>query len=511
VVLKSRLGHATEPQILFPAIAILVLALIWGATLNLIRVEQASAEQFSETSVGELSETYESQVVRALREIDQTLKFVKYAYELEGRAAVLHELNAKSLLPPDLLFVVTIADADGLVLASTRPSLWAGVADQDDFLLQRYIQADGLSVGQPQQDAESREWTLRFSRKLDSSDGSFAGIVTVSVDAAYFVSGYEASKLGEYGVLGVLGTDGVFRARRSGAVVTAGDRVDYAVAVPRNSEGAAEVRLLTNAWDGVQRYTMARELFDFPLAVIVGLSAEEQLAPTSRKIRTYLWGAFASSVVLILFLALLGRASWQLARSRQHAAEEQIAHAARAEHLAYHDSLTTLPNRSLFSQLLQQSLHLAHRNHARLAVMFLDLDGFKQINDTLGHEAGDRLLQEVATRLKTCLRDSDTVARLGGDEFVVLLPDLTEDKYVATVAQKILRAIAEPFTLRGQELHVTASIGISTYPLNGIEEQTLTKNADIAMYQAKAEGKNNFQFYSEELKIRSLERRGFDT
>jgi diguanylate cyclase (GGDEF)-like protein len=141
-----------------------------------------------------------------------------------------------------------------------------------------------------------------------------------------------------------------------------------------------------------------------------------------------------------------------------------------------------------------------------LAVAFLDLDRFKQINDTLGHEAGDHLLREVASRLTGCVRDSDTVARLGGDEFVVLLPQLDDGTYAATVAHKILSVIAMPFTLIGHEFRVTASIGISTYPQDGLDEQTLTKNADIAMYQAKEEGKNNFQFYSEKLNANSLER-----
>jgi diguanylate cyclase (GGDEF)-like protein len=141
-----------------------------------------------------------------------------------------------------------------------------------------------------------------------------------------------------------------------------------------------------------------------------------------------------------------------------------------------------------------------------LAVAFIDLDRFKQINDTLGHEAGDVLLKEVASRLKACLRDSDIVARLGGDEFVVLLTELTAEMYAATVAQKIITAIAKPFVLLGQEFRVTASIGISSYPLDGATEEALTKNADIAMYQAKEDGKNNYQFYSEKLNANSLER-----
>ena len=160
----------------------------------------------------------------------------------------------------------------------------------------------------------------------------------------------------------------------------------------------------------------------------------------------------------------------------------------------------------MFSKILSQSISEAHRYGRTLAVAFLDLDHFKQINDTLGHDAGDQLLQQVAVRLKSCVRESDTVARLGGDEFVVLLPALADEKYAATVAQNILIATARPFSLLGQEFRVTASIGISTYPQDGLDEQTLTKNADIAMYHAKTEGKNNFQFYSEELNANTLER-----
>jgi diguanylate cyclase (GGDEF)-like protein len=198
--------------------------------------------------------------------------------------------------------------------------------------------------------------------------------------------------------------------------------------------------------------------------------------------------------------------SWQLAQSRLRAAEAKIAYAERIEYLAYHDGLTSLPNRSLFSMLLSQSISQAHRYDRQLAVLFLDLDRFKQINDTLGHEAGDQLLQQVATRLQACLRDSDSVARLGGDEFVVLLPELSENKYAATAAQKILSTVAKPFNLRGQEFRITASVGISVFPQDGLDEQTLKKHADIAMYQAKQQGKNNFQFYSEKLDTDSLER-----
>src|SRR5882757_7582428 len=296
------------------------------------------------------------------------------------------------------------------------------------------------------------------------------------------------------------------RVRRSGEAQFAGDAVNYGTAISNVAAVDSEATISANSWDGVKRWTSARELYGFPLAILVGLSVEEQLAGAQREARTYWWRAGAGSLLVIVLTALLGRLSWQLAQSRLREGEIKLEHAKRVEYLAYHDGLTGLPNRSLFSKLLSQSIAEAHRYNKQLAVSFLDLDRFKQINDTLGHEAGDQLLQEVASRLKACVRDSDTVARLGGDEFVVLLPELADGKYAATVAQKILSAIAKPFMLIGQEFRVTASIGISAYPQDGLDEQTLTKNADIAMYQAKAEGKNNFQFYSEELNANSLER-----
>jgi diguanylate cyclase (GGDEF)-like protein len=186
-------------------------------------------------------------------------------------------------------------------------------------------------------------------------------------------------------------------------------------------------------------------------------------------------------------------------------AEHKLA-AERVEYLAYYDSLTTLPNRGMFSILLNQAVLLAHRDGKQLAVLFVDLDRFKNINDTLGHDAGDLLLVEIGKRLKACLRDSDTVARLGGDEFVVLLPDQHDGAYAAVAAYKILIAAGKPFIVAGQELRLTASVGISVYPKDGVDEQSLMKNADIAMYQAKEEGKNNFQFYSAQMNVHSFER-----
>ncbi len=167
----------------------------------------------------------------------------------------------------------------------------------------------------------------------------------------------------------------------------------------------------------------------------------------------------------------------------------------RLRHQAYHDTLTNLPNRKLFSERLNQALEWAAINNQLVAVLFIDLDGFKQINDTLGHDSGDLLLKEVARRLTACLRGSDTVARLGGDEFILILPAIPRPQDVASVAQKIMTTLGEPVAIAGDLIQVTASIGISLYPLNGDDADLLIKRADAAMYRSKELGKNQYEFY----------------
>lgn len=204
--------------------------------------------------------------------------------------------------------------------------------------------------------------------------------------------------------------------------------------------------------------------------------------------------------------ALLYEETVRLAASELSETQQKLAITQHAEHLSNHDALTDLPNRRLFNTLLDQALLQAKRYGRQAAVMFLDLDRFKLVNDTSGHEAGDQLLKEAARRLTGCLRESDTVARLGGDEFVILLPELSVLDQVDTVADKVIVAIGRPFSIGGNEFKLTASIGIAMFPRDGADAVSLTKNADIAMYEAKRRGKNNFQYYSEQINARSLQR-----
>lgn len=184
---------------------------------------------------------------------------------------------------------------------------------------------------------------------------------------------------------------------------------------------------------------------------------------------------------------------------------ERRAAAEEIERLAYFDSLTGLPNRVLLKDRLNQMLTRAGRYEEMVAILFIDLDRFKEVNDTLGHGVGDQLLQVVAERLTLCLRSCDSVARLGGDEFVVLLPGINERECVGDIARKLLAELSRPVMLEGREVFTSASIGISVWPADGDTVVTLFKNADTAMYHAKEQGRNTYCFYSPEMHLTSLE------
>ena len=175
-------------------------------------------------------------------------------------------------------------------------------------------------------------------------------------------------------------------------------------------------------------------------------------------------------------------------------------------YLAQHDSLTDLPNRMLLHDRLTQAIAAARRHRQSLAVLFLDVDRFKHINDSLGHAVGDHLLQSIARRLVTCVRSSDTVSRLGGDEFVILLSEVTRAADAAVTAQKILAAMGAPHRIDQHELRVSVSLGIGVYPDDGADAEALLKSADMALFQAKARGRGNHQFFGRDIAVRTVRR-----
>ena len=200
-----------------------------------------------------------------------------------------------------------------------------------------------------------------------------------------------------------------------------------------------------------------------------------------------------------------------IATMEAHRLTEQVESAkVELDRLAHHDALTNLPNRMLMQDRLSQAIEVARRQHRQLAVMFMDLDRFKHINDSLGHSVGDQLLQSVAQRLVACVRQSDTVSRQGGDEFLLLLSSVEHADDAALSAKKMLATLAPPHHIEGSDIHISVSIGISIYPDDGQDAQTLIQCADTAMYYAKENGRNNFKFFEQDMNTRAVQRQSIE-
>lgn len=611
-----------ETHILVPVFALLLLGVIWLGTYQLIQIEGANVERAAADSSRELVETYEAQIIRNLETIDQALRIIKFAHELQGKQISMAQLREKGLLPPSLIFTISITNHKGDVVTNGSSGKLAYVGDQYYFRRHRDNPTNLSSVSALP--LPNRLWKIQFSRRLDNPDGSFAGIAIISGDPSYFTSGYERSRLGDMGVLGLVGPDGIFLAKRTGEKVSWGDAVG-----PETDrtgvESDTDSNLMRNPWDDIWRYTNVRRIYSFPLSVVVGLSQSEQLATFQQQKRMYLLGASAASFLLVLVAAMLSRQSWQLSNSRKRTRKDQETYYAassasldavfvlrslhntqgqiidfildnsndrgarmfgktkaellgkklfvllprchengmldefiqvartgqvheeewendmpmvqarwlyrqvvrvedgvvvivrdisdrklaeqRIIHMAHHDALTGLPNRTLLEDRVQQAMLYAQRYNRHVMVVFMDLDNFKLINDSLGHKTGDALLKTVADRMVQCVRQTDTVVRLGGDEFVIVLIDQTENSEIITpTLVKIRAAIAEPMHIAGQRLEITSSMGLAMYPGDGDDCDTLLMNADAAMYQAKALGRNNYQFYTAEMNTRIHEK-----
>lgn len=463
----------------------LMLAIIWSSTHYLVTREQAAIKRQVELSILDVADTYEARVLRSLREIDSTLKLVDLVAS-QQQTGILDALQEYALLPPELIFSVGIVDAQGQVMESS--GVWDGAAS---IVLPPLSLAPGLFIEAFSD--EGRELFL-FARLLSDvgyGNAPVWGILAVSAD--YFVSGYDAAALGERGVLALVDASHVTRVARSG------DRLYSGVAMELSNDedalGSGDAPFIAH-WLGSERMTLVKPLYNFPLSVVVGISVDEKLASASPMIRRYWLRAVIASVVALLILGVLTWQSLQLQRERQRATDERLRHAHHIEHLAFHDTLTNLPNRVYLSFVMCKALE-QKRDEGGFALLFLDLDRFKNVNDSLGHEAGDRLLELVAKRLVAAVREQDVVARLGGDEFVILVRSVTQREPVARIADQLVATIQEPFILHQETCSISVSIGVAFFPDDGLDEQTLMKCADIAMYRAKQAGKNAAFFYAE--------------
>lgn len=389
----------------------------------------------------------------------------------------------------------TFVGPDGMVKSTTiaRDPPATDLSDRAHVRVHLDGRFRGLFIGQSIVSRLSGLPGLPVSRRIEAEDGTFLGVLIVLLSPNTLTTLHKSIDLGPHGVMTLAGLDHRILARFSEDSPDGVKGVGASIAgdtrpadIKENAEGQY---VRPSPIDRIDRVYAYGRVGSYPLVVTVGLDLHHVLTEWRSNAMVVVGLAFAATLLLIGFAAQLIRQIFRDARAASAARQE-------ITHTAEHDFLTGLPNRMLLNDRIDRAIAAAQRHQNRLAVLFLDLDGFKLVNDSLGHAAGDQLLQAVANRLVACVRGSDTVCRQGGDEFVVLLSEVQRPEDAGIAAQKMLQAVAEIHSIDQHELGLTTSIGVSIYPQDGLDAQTLVKNADIAMYQAKESGRQCYRFFT---------------
>ncbi len=610
-------GHAGAPLALSTAlVCALAIAGIWLVTLQRIASEREQAVAAAMQSNANLAIAFEEQVARTLKAAEQVAAFVREEYLRAGPGVPLRRWVDEDVIREEMFTIVSVVNAAGEIVSSSQSTSKVNYADRPFFLAQRNAREDRLFVNPPVLGRVSGQWQIPMSLRIARADGSFGGVVVMSVAPASFTDTYHQAHLGQDDLLELTGLDGIVRARQAGGQNGPADAHALPWFQRRAEAPQGDFVDGGETTGGTARVISYRTMQDYPLMVTVGTSLAEALAPPQQRRATYIAVAGCASAALLAFAALL---IWVLARQRRvaralhasealfratfHQAAMGIAHIApdgrilganekycdmlgygdaelrtrslfdlsdghtreaarqflaqrlathsptlspeiekpylrkdgstlwvcealgvvrradgrpdflvavaqditarknlevRLAHDARHDALTGLPNRLLFQDRFAQVLDSARRRSQHAGLLYLDLDGFKAVNDLHGHAAGDLLLRQVAQRLQDAVRAEDTVSRFGGDEFGIVLASVAQPQDCEQVAGKILQALAQPFDLDGTAVHVRASVGAALFPHHGSDIATLVAHADAAMYAAKNAGKNRFSWGAQE-------------
>jgi diguanylate cyclase (GGDEF)-like protein len=417
------------------------------------------------------------------------------------RKQKLHELMKSQVDSAPEVDILAVVNSKGdYIYSSLDPVPSVNVIDRDYFNRQRNDAAAGLVISPPLISHRTGKWTIILSRRLDFKDGSFAGIVISVLNLDYFQQFYRTLNLETHGLVALYDKDLRLAARYPSSEKDMGKIAKLNAKIYIEKGITHTIYHTKAALDGVERLIGFRQVGDLPLIVFAGIADDDYLTEWHQHIWQYSVGAMIFSLLVTWFILLQRRAEEALKKSniKSQLAEEEI------KNLAFYDPLTELPNRRLLQDRLQQALASIGRSGKQGALLFVDLDNFKTLNDRFGHHVGDLLLQQVAQRIESCVREGDTVARLGGDEFVLILEDLSEQSIEAaeqteTVGKKILALLNQPYQLNMHEHHSTASIGATLFMDHQQSNENLLKQADIAMYQAKKAGRNTLRFFDPQM------------
>jgi diguanylate cyclase (GGDEF)-like protein len=452
---------------------------------------------------------FREEIAQVLRGVDAEMNLIAERMRREGDSFDLYAWGKEKLLVIPTIARAVIVSPDGMLKSATaerHPGL-IDLGDRDYFRVHMDGRFHGLYIDQPIIGRILGIPVLPISRRVDAEDGTFLGVVAVLISPGGLATLPKSIDLGPHGSMALSGLDDVIRARFApdSPDGTKGMGTSFA-GTPRPNvveESAQGWFVRASVVDGITRlYTYGR-VGSFPLVVTVGLELDHELAG---------WRSLAAMIVAMTLgatLLLSGLAAYLIRQIFRDATSARTA-TLEITHTAEHDFLTGLPNRMLLNDRVSQAIAVAERHRTKVAVLFLDLDGFKHINDSLGHSIGDKLLQSIALRLVACVRSSDTVSRQGGDEFVALISEVQRPEDAAVLARKMLQAVAQAHPIDRHDLHITTSIGVSVYPEDGLDAETLIKNADTAMYQAKENGRHGCQFFTPAMNVRAVERQAIE-
>jgi diguanylate cyclase (GGDEF)-like protein len=593
----------------------LAVALIgWGVLLANLKEAQLAVQARALQESSALARTHAGRLARSLDAMDQISRHVRLEWQLAGGALDLRALQEKGLFSPPAHYDVTLIDREGVPVSSTRPLLsTAPVQDRDYFVALREATADPLSVSEPAGAAIGPRNVLDIARRLTDAGGKFAGVVLVSVANDFFTANYDATVLGQHGLLGMLGNDHRIEVLRIGDRLLAPEQHAFNSA-PRLSASAGSSRIAAPMFDdGRARFLGWHPVPGYQMFAVIGLDEADTLAQYHAGRHSAIWYAtWATAALAALTMLAIGlnaelawrkhrlgmaQATYRLAteegsegfyivepvRDRQgmvrdftildcnqqgagffnvrpreligksvsafrgrldtamfldyllQATENGVyeneievpgntalrlrsahlkiirsgenlavrlrdiseakAHVAELKRRGNEDLLTGLPNRHWIQGYLPEALLHAQQENEHLALLFIDLDNFKKVNDTAGHAAGDELLRHAAQRLQEAVRPHDKVVRFGGDEFVVIIENIDHRMDAAHVAGRIGVAFRQSFRLSQGVYQVGTSIGIAMFPTDGTDAPTLLEKADIAMYSVKTGSKGGYQFY----------------
>jgi diguanylate cyclase (GGDEF)-like protein len=607
--------------LLWPVLALLACAALWTAAVLRANTEHRRAEDQAFKEADAYAEAYEQYVTRSLAQMDQITMQLKHSWEHSHNGALVEDMRRDGMFTDSAFVAVSVIGRDGRLASSS--GMRADSVDLSSarfFIEHRDSNSSALRIAMPPPELRKLHGTVLFTRRLDTAEDEFAGVLLMAVDAAYFTSFVSSPTLGAHSLLALVGSEGNLRVEQDSSGIV---RLDArASLLPANADRwpvARGVQLVdadsgqAGFGDGRARVLGWRRSSAYPVVALVALSHEAALAGADaywRDSRTYTSMATAvllllAGVASMLSLRAASRAREQdeVARAYRTATEsgndgfymvsplrdrkgqildfrivdcnergaffygmtrtslvgslvsqvdrglgaielianyrqamatgfhqedrhmpddnrlnirwghrrlvrvgdglavtlqdisERKEHEAQLARLANEDSLTGLPNRHWFLHFVPAALTHAEANGQGVALLFIDLDEFKQVNDSHGHAVGDRLLKAAATRLLSQLRPSDRVARFGGDEFIVLLSPFDNDEQVGMVAQRIIQAFSKPFQIDQEQHAIGASVGISVFPRDGQDAATLIRHSDIAMYAGKNEGKGQFRFF----------------